>query len=148
MNSSNKKYADRLVSALQRSGKCANALAAFKYVKDVIEKHNETYRIRLKAFEEESVLIRFNRFVNELSCKMGERFIAVVLGGYIGVELLNRWEKEQKDALTEEHLNDACAEIKEEIVSEFPMSSEFTDDELRLAVIAISTTPSPFEFHH
>jgi hypothetical protein len=131
-NPSAHKFADRLIAALQLSGKCANKPASQRYINETIDRYNETYNARLKAYADEGVLVRFARFTKVLSAKIGVTYIQTVLAGFAGFLLFTQWEQEQKNAIVDSILTDCCNEIK----GQCGQHCDLTDAELREAVVS------------
>jgi hypothetical protein len=134
------KWAQTLLSALQINGKCANDEAARKYINEVVDTKNAVYAIR-RDENKESVLTRFGRFTNELNNKIGNQ-CAIVLGGYLGVELFTQWDKEQRDSLVFQVLDECVTEI---LTSNKIIETGLNTSQLREALLVICNTPtSPF----
>lgn len=144
------KWAQTLLSALQTNGKCPNNEVARKYVNEVVDSKNAVYAIR-RDENKESVLTRFGRFTTELNDKIGNQ-CEIVLGGYLGVELFTQWDKEQRDELTFQVLDECVTEIltlltRDDGYKDFGKRIEtgLNPAQLREALLIICNTPaSPF----
>jgi hypothetical protein len=136
------KWASTLLVVLQKCGKCANENAANEYVNLVVDKHNVDYQVRLNNFNREGVLTHFQQFSQKLTnlTPLNDT-IPTVLGGYLGMELFNRWEKEQKDAIVIDTLNECAAEIVNAIET-CGMSISLTLPQMREALFLIANSKS------
>ena len=134
------KWASRLIEVLQRCGKCVNSNAANDYVNSVIDKQNVEYQVRLNRFNEEGVLEHFKQFESKWknTLPMNDT-VPNVVGGYLGMELFNRWEKEQKDAIVIGILDNCVEEILDAIR---PYPIELTQAQMRETLLFIANSKS------
>lgn len=132
------KYLEILCVALQAAGVCANKPKAQKHVSDTVSRYNERYNELLNANRKSGVLASFNRFLSELTDKVGSAQVGSVLAGFTGTFLFTQWQNEQRDAIVERVLTECCSELRQQCGN-----LDLTDEQLKEAIVAVKESENP-----